>query len=46
MLKKIKGLKYEEGLAVADNDSNKLNNNIRSISHKNRMMHMFLTLLY
>jgi hypothetical protein len=34
-LKKIKALKYEEGDAVADSDSNSHNNNIRSISRKN-----------
>ena len=40
-LKRIKSLKYEKGDNVADNDSNSHNNNIRSISHKNRMVHIF-----
>jgi len=46
MFKNFKALKYEEGDTVVHIDSNSHNNNIRSISHKNRMMHIFLTLIY
>jgi len=42
MLKKFKALKYEEGNSVAQNESNSHNNDIRSISHKNRIMPMFI----